>query len=103
MTANLEESCLPSYEINLLGKVDKSGLPWTPEGQVYELNCRLVECLNRLDRRGKYGSYYLRDGSVVRHENHALVTLPPFDGDVDHIEDWCRKFACQLREEEYVA
>ncbi len=93
MTENLDEQHLPNYEISLFGKEDKFQLPWTPEGRAHDLKCRVVDCLNRIDRRGKYGSYSLRDESVVLHHKNDTVTLPPFDGDEDHIEDWCRKVA----------
>ena len=89
MLVNLEQH-LPSFEIDILGKVDKSGLPWTPEGHVHELNCRLVECLNRIDRRGKYGSYFLCDGKIELWHNNVRVCLPSFDGPEDRLEDWCR-------------
>jgi len=96
MQANLDEHCLPSWEINLLGKVDKSDLPWTPEGHAYEVKCRVVDCLNRIDRRSKYGSYYLCDQKVVLQRNNGMVMLPPFDGPEDYLEEWSRKIIRQM-------
>ena len=87
MMENLDPSCLPSYEINLLGKVDKSKLLWTPEGQVYDRNNRAVQCLNRIDGR----NFCLCDGQIGLWQKNVRVTLPSFDGPDDQLEEWCRE------------
>jgi len=96
MLANLGEPYLPSCEI-VFGQAVKYTLPWTPEGQVHELNVRLVSCLNQLEGRGSY--FADTRGFVGLHRKNSTVYLPPFDGDEDRIEEWCRRVRCSISDE----
>ena len=87
MLANLDSTLLPSTDI-MFGNPVKYTLPWTPEGQAHELNLRLVNCLNQIDGRGRF--FADTSGHVGWQGNRRSVTLPPFDGPVDDLEEWCR-------------
>jgi hypothetical protein len=97
MVANLDERLLPCAETRF-GKPVRYTLPWTPEGQVHELNLRLVRCLNEIDGRGMF--FADATGHVIRMGERGSVTLPPFAGSVDGVEEWCRRAVHLLRDEE---
>jgi hypothetical protein len=98
LLANLDESLLPSCEI-MFGKPVKCTLPWTPEGQAHELNLRLVNCLNKIDGRCSFG-VETTTGRIFHTGKRRTVTLPPFDGPVDGLEEWCRRIIRLLPDEE---
>jgi hypothetical protein len=50
--ANLDGS-LPGADLTF-GRPVKWALPWPAEGQAHELSIRLVNCLNRIDGRGRF-------------------------------------------------
>jgi hypothetical protein len=97
MIANLDESLLPSCEI-MFGHPVRYTLPWTPEGQVHELNLRLVRCLNEIDGRCRF--FADTSGHIGRMGERGSVTLPPFDGPVDGLEAWCHRAVRLLQEED---
>jgi hypothetical protein len=96
MLATLDEPLLPKYDIMFVQPV-KYTLPWTPEGQALELNSRLARCLKQIDSRAMY--FAEPSGRIVRIAKSRTVTLPPFDGNVDSIEEWCRHVICQVADE----
>ena len=98
MLANLEEPLLPTAEIRF-GHPVKYTLPWTPEGQAHELNLRLVRCLNQIDGRCSFG-VETSTGRIFHIGKRRTVTLPPFDGPVDGLEEWCRRVIRLLPDEE---
>jgi hypothetical protein len=97
MRANLDEPLLPSADL-MFGQPVKWTLPWTREGQAQELNLRLVNCLNQIDRRGRF--FANTSGHVVRMGQRDSVTLPPFDGSADGLEEWCRRVIRLFPDEE---
>lgn len=97
MLAILDEPMLPTYDIMFVQPV-KYTLPWTPEGQAHELNLRLVRCLNKIDGRVRY--FAETTGRVVRIGKRGTVALPPFDGPVEGLDEWCRRVLRLIAEEE---
>jgi hypothetical protein len=97
MLANLDEPLLPSADM-MFERPVKYTLPWTREGQAHELSLRLVNCLNQIDGRGRF--FADTSGHVVRMGNRRSVTLPPFDGPVDGLEEWCRRVIRLMPDEE---
>ena len=98
MQDNLDEPLLPSCEIRF-GKPVKYTLPWTPEGQAHELNHRLLRCLNQIDGRCSFG-VETTTGRIFHTGKRRTVTLPPFDGPVDGLEEWCHRIIRLLRDED---
>jgi hypothetical protein len=74
-------------------------LPWTPEGQAEELNLRLVNRLNQISGRGHFG-LESPTGRIFHTGERRTVTLPPFDGPVDGLEEWCHRIIRLLPDEE---
>lgn len=97
MLANLDTPLLPNAEI-VFGRLVECPLPWTREGKAHELNLRLVRCLNEIDGRCNFFSD--TSGHVGWQGNRRTVTLPPFDGPVDDLEEWCRRIVRLMRDEE---
>ncbi len=98
MIANLDKPLLPSAEIRF-GHPVKYTLPWTPEGQAHELNLRLVNRLNQIEGGGWFGVETFT-GRIFHTGKRRTVTLPPFDGPVDGLEEWCRRVISLLPDEE---
>jgi hypothetical protein len=98
MLANLDEPLLPSADI-MFGKPVKYTLPWTPEGQAHELKLRLVNCLNQIDGRCSFG-VETTTGRIFHTGKRRTVTLPPFNGPVDGLEEWCHRIIRLLPDEE---
>jgi hypothetical protein len=97
MVANLDEPLLPTAEIKF-GHPVKYTLPWTPEGQAHELNLRLVNRLNEIDGRCRF--FADTSGHVGRMGKRGSVTLPPFAGPVDGLDEWCRNVIRLIPDEE---
>jgi hypothetical protein len=97
MLANLDEPLLPSADI-MFGNPVKYTLPWTPEGQAHELNLRVVRCLNKIDGRRRF--FADTSGHVDRMGKRGSVTLPPYNGPVEGVEEWCRNVIRLLPVEE---
>jgi hypothetical protein len=98
MVANLDGPLLPSAEIRF-GKPVTYTLPWTREGQVHELNLRLVNRLNQIEDRCNFG-VETSTGRIFHTGKRRTVTLPPFDGPVEGLEEWCRNVIRLLPVEE---
>jgi hypothetical protein len=98
MVANLDEPLLPSADL-MFGHPVKYTLPWTVEGQAHELNCRLVERLNEIDD-ARDGFYADTGGHIGWLGNRHDVIIPPFDGPVDGVEEWCRQVIRLIADEE---
>ena len=96
--ANLDGPLLPSAEIRF-GKPVTYTLPWTPEGQAHELNLRLVNYLNQIEGRCNFG-VETSTGRIFHTGKRRTVTLPPFDGPVDGLEEWCHRIIRLLPDEE---
>lgn len=97
MMTNLDQPLLPTYDLMFLKPV-KYTLPWTPEGQAHELNSRIVRHLSQIDSGGMY--FLETTGRVVRMGKGRTVTLPPFDGPEEHLEEWCRRAIRLIPDEE---
>jgi hypothetical protein len=97
MLANLGEPLLPSADM-MFGNAVKYTLPWTREGQAHELNLRLVNCLNQIDGQRRF--FADTTGHVVRMGERRRVTLPPFDGRVECLEEWCRRVSHLISDED---
>jgi hypothetical protein len=97
MLANLDAPLLPSADI-MFGHPVKYTLPWTREGQAHKLNCRLVNCLNQIDGRCRF--FADTGGHIGWLGNRRSVTLPPFDGLLDGVEEWCRQVIRLIADEE---
>jgi hypothetical protein len=97
MLGNLDEPLLPTAEI-VFGKRVRYTLPWTREGKAHELNHRLVKCLNQID--GRCNFFANTDGYVGWQGKRRCVTLPPFEGSEDNLEEWCRRVIRLMRDEE---
>jgi hypothetical protein len=97
LRANLDGPLLPSADL-LFGHPVKWTLPWTPEGQARELSIRLVNCLNRIDGRGRF--FADTSGHIGQMGRRRGVTLPPFDGPLDGLEEWCRRVLRLIPDEE---
>jgi hypothetical protein len=98
MVANLDGPLLPSAEIRF-GKPVTYTLPWTREGQVHELNLRLVNRLNQIEGRCNFG-VETSTGRIFHTGKRRTVNLPPFDGPVDGLEEWCHRIIRLLPDEE---
>src|SRR5262249_25368430 len=98
MLANLDEPLPPSADI-MFGHPVKYTLPWTPEGQAHELNLRLVNCLNQISGRCTFG-VETTSGRIFRTGKRRTVALPPFNGPVEGLEEWCRNVIRLLPVEE---
>jgi hypothetical protein len=97
MLANLDETLLPSCEI-MFGHPVKYTLPWTAEGQAHDLNLRLVNRLNEIGGRGWF-CVETTTGRIHHTGKRQTVTLPPFDGPVDDLEEWCHRIIRLLPDE----
>jgi hypothetical protein len=98
MLANLDKPLLPTCEIRF-GHPVKHTLPWTPEGQAHELHLRLVNCLKQIDGRCSFG-VETTSGRIFHTGKRRTVTLPPFDGPADGLEDSCHRIIRLLPDEE---
>jgi hypothetical protein len=98
MLANLDEPLLPSADL-MFGNPVKYTLPWTAEGQAHELNCRLVKRLNEI-KGARDGFYADTGGHIGWLGNRRDVIIPPFDGPLDGVEEWCRQVIRLIADEE---
>jgi hypothetical protein len=80
------------------GRPVKWTLPWTAEGRAHELSIRLVNCLNQIDGRGRF--FADTSGHIGQMGKRRGVTLPPFDGPSDGLEEWCRRVIRLIPDEE---
>jgi hypothetical protein len=62
------------------------------------LNLRVVRCLNEIDGRCRF--FADTSGHVGRMGKRGSVTLPPFAGPVEGVEEWCHRIIRRLPDEE---
>jgi hypothetical protein len=98
LLANLDKSLLPSAQM-MFGHPVRYPLPWTAEGQVHERNLRVVNCLNKIEGRCSF-TVETTAGRISYTGNRRTVTLPPFEGQADGLEDWCRRVIHLVSDEE---
>jgi hypothetical protein len=98
LLGRLDWPLLPSAQM-MFGHPVRYTLPWTAEGQVHERNLRLVDCLNKIDGRCSF-TVESSTGRISYTGKRRTLTLPPFEGPADGLEEWCRRVIHLMTDEE---